>query len=134
MGKFILVITLLLSVWGFSPPATINGKWKVDEVQVLAITEKATPKQKAMLVAQTKKMFIGQVFDFRDGQAFSMLPGIPTMPGNLKWDYNASTGILLIKEANDPRSRIFDIAASEQDGKVIFTIRDAPIALTMRRL
>jgi hypothetical protein len=134
VGKFILAITLLLLVFGFEPPATLNGKWKVDAVKVSPINDKATPKQKAMFLAQTKKMLIGQVFDFRDGQAFYMSPGVATMPGNLKWAYNASTGILLITEANDPGSWIFDIAASEQDGKVIFTIRDAPVVLTMHRL
>lgn len=132
--KLILVFGLLASVLGFDPPASITGKWKIDKVEMRGVQPKVTAKQRQEMDARMKKMFINNVFDFQENHRVYMTPGLPSMPKNLQWSYDSSSGLVKVSEVNDLNSRIIEFTVSEKGGNVIFSITDVPMILTVRKL
>ncbi|RYD94425.1 MAG: hypothetical protein EOP54_17530 [Sphingobacteriales bacterium] len=134
MTKTFLALVLLTTLLSFTNLETITGKWKIDQATLSTTGSKLSPEQTAMTVKMVKKLFVNTVFDFKADHSFTATPGLPSMPKNLKWEYNAATGFISVYEANAGKSRVMEIIASEKNGKVIFKMQETPLVLDVHKL
>nr|WP_067058098.1 hypothetical protein [Mucilaginibacter sp. L294] len=134
MKNLILIALLFINISVPAPPKDITGKWKVVNTDVSMINLKLTEKEKPMMLNMMKQMFTNAVFDFRANHQCYLTVKIPNVPPNLAWAYEADTGYLVIKETNEPASKIMAVDVKEKNGQIYFAIRETGLVLKMLKL
>lgn len=134
MKALILMALLLVNISNVTPPKDITGKWTVVSTDVTNINLPLTAKEKPMMLAMMKQIFANAVFEFMANKQFYTTAKMPTMPKNLIWNYVTATGLITVKEQNDPISKIMVLEATEKDGDVYFLIKDTGLVLKMKKV
>lgn len=131
-----LIITLASFVCLLAPqkPKDITGKWLVEGVDISKMKTQLTPQQKEMISKSLIEPFTNAVFDFRKDHHFYLSPGLPGMPKNDYWEFNALNAIITVKEYNKPTSAIMKINVTEKDGNTFFVLQESPVILKVHKV